>query len=543
MKMIKTSFMLFCGIALILLSSCRALPEGASSSAPEPEKTPAAVRDHITLLYSASDSFDPYKVKTEVNRQLCRLLYEPLVKTDNAFRPVYCLAQSAEIRGTTCTVTLKNRLFSDGTVLSAEDVVYSFGLAKNSESEYRYKLYEAASVSAANSATVVFKMTKADPYFLNLLDFPIIKRGSEKRTDTDSVSLPPIGCGRYVSDDARTKLTLNTVSFGNAAAIKEVRLINAPDAESVSHYVEVNAADLYYSDISDGKIIRMSGNKKDIQLNHLVAVAVNRGDGALRQGALRQALSAGIDREKICRESYYNNAIPANGFFNPVWEPVKASQNIETVANREISIANLEKIGYNDIDHAGIRKNANGSALSFRLIVNSENRMRVSAANRIAEALAECGIRIQVSEMKYADYLAALTAGQFQLALVEVAVTPNMDLSALTLEGGSAAFGFAPKSDKTGKAETGDPSDPSPEGDGAAQEAEEVSALPKLVEGFYNGGNTLADLSEALQNEMPFIPVCYRTGVLFYHDEIENVTDSSMSDIYFSITSYTIHQQ
>ena len=37
-------------------------------------------------------------------------------------------------------------------------------------------------------------------------------------------------------------------------AIREIRLINAPDSEAVGHYVEIGAADMYYSDISDGNI-------------------------------------------------------------------------------------------------------------------------------------------------------------------------------------------------------------------------------------------------------------------------------------------------
>ena len=55
------------------------------------------------------------------------------------------MAQSAEVKGKECTVSLKSRYFSDGTALTAEDVVYSFNLAKKSNTEYAYKLYEALS--------------------------------------------------------------------------------------------------------------------------------------------------------------------------------------------------------------------------------------------------------------------------------------------------------------------------------------------------------------------------------------------------------------
>ena len=61
-----------------------------------------------------------------------------------------------------------------------------------------------------------------------------------------------------------------------------------------------------------------------------------------------------------------------------------------------------------------------------------------------------------------------------------------------------------------------------------------------MVEGVYTGKNTIADAAQVLQDEMPFIPVCYRTGVLFYNEEIRNVERSSVSDMFFSIESFSV---
>ena len=536
MKARKSRILFFLMAMILLLSACGKGTAETSSAAPEAKAAAESSRDYITLLYSASDSFNPYQAKTDINRQLCRLLYEPLVKTDDVFQPVYCLANSVTVDGKTCVVRLESRVFSDGSPLTAEDVTYSFQLAKQSESEYAQKLYEAASVTVRDASTVVFTMTKADPYFANLLDFPILKRGSDRRVDVDDVALPPIGCGRYVADDAGTRLTLNEKTVGNAYPIKEIRLINAPDAESISHYVEINATDLYFNDISDGNIIRMSGNKVDINLNHLVFLAVNRNVGGLAANELRQALSSGIDREAVCRECYYNNALPATGFYNPAFEPVRSVQNIETKSKKEITVANLEKIGYNTTE-SGITKNGKGAALTFSLLVNEENRIRVSAARLIAAQLAECGIQIQVRELNRDAYRQALAEGNFQLCLTEVAITPNMDLSELVREGGSVAFGLPKTEENTTEASEASRSETA--GDETAQTIPAQTAA-QLVEGIYTGANTFSDAAQALQDEMPFIPICYRTGVLFYNKSIQNVKQASVSDIYFSIDSYSI---
>ena len=335
-------------------------------------------------------------------------------------------------------------------------------------------------------------------------------------------------------NDDMTKLVLNEKTLGNSNtfSVKEIRLINAPDEESVTHYVEIGAADMYYSDISDGNILRMSGKKVNINLNRLIYIGVNVNHGDLSQAAVRQAISSGIDRSVVCRDGYYNNAIAANGFYNPVWQAVKSVQNIELQANKEITVENLEKIGYNSLDSVGVRKNASGTRLKFDLLVNKENRLRVAAARLISSQLSECGFNIRVVEKSYEDYTAALSEGNFQLYLAEVAVTPNMDISSLIIEGGSAAYGVK-------KSHDSDTSSESSEKDGTQAE-QPVATAAELIKGLYSSANNITDVASVLQTEMPFIPVCYRTGVLFCNDNIENVNNSSVSDIYFSIESYKI---
>ena len=543
MKRLKTAAIIL--LALIFLCGCRAKPGSTSSSAEPPAAVAAAgSRDYLTMLYSAADTFNPYTAATDINRQLCRLLYEPLLKTDNSYNISYSLAQSAEVKGKECTVTLKSRYFSDGSALTADDVVYSFNLAKKSNTEYAHKLYEALSATVRDSKTVVIKLGRADPYFANTLDFPIIKKGSDTRTDSDGVTHPPIGCGRFKLNDSEDKLITNEHDPGKNRTIKEIRLINAPDSEAVGHYVEIGAADMYYSDISDGNILRMSGKKVNINLNHLIYIGANLSDERLSLNALRQAISSGLDRKEICRDGYFNNALPANGFFNPAWDAVKSVQNINLQANKEITVENLEEIGYNKLDSAGVRTNGAGKKLKFELLVNKENRLRVTAARIIANRLSEYGISVNVAEKSFADYTAALSSGNFQLYLAEVAKTPNMDISSLVTEGGSAAYGIKKPEKKEDEKKADEKTEQTSSTESTAsdtQQTEEQSlTAAELVSGFYAGTNTLADLSSVLQTEMPIIPLCYRTGVLFYNDKIENVNNSSCSDIYFSIDSYSV---
>lgn len=518
MKIYKRLLIVLLVIAVVLLTACGKNSNNDSGNS-NGNKASASKDNTITMLYSSSDTFNPYTAVTENNRQLCKLIYDSLIKLDNKFEVVKSLAKNITLDGRTCTVTINDKIFSDGSAVTAEDVAYSYSLAKNSATEYGYKLYEVASVSVIDSKTVCFNLTRTDPFFVNLIDFPILKKGSEQNYNSDSVLLPPTGSGRYKVNDTRDGLELNTKSVGDKAQIKKINLINAPDDESVAHYVEIGAVDIFYGDISVENIPRMSGKKSDINLNRLVYIGVNKNYGALAQNQLRQAISSGINRTQICRDGFYNNAVAATGFFHPVWKPVKSVQNIQTEAKSEITIENLEKIGYNNLNSDNIRINSSGKKLTFELLVNSENRARVTVARLIATQLSTYGIKVNVVEKSFSDYYKALTSGNFQLYLGEVEITPNMDMTNLVVRGGSAAYGIVTS------------------GDDVMGQA----SLENLIGGFYSGSNNITDIASVLQSEMPFIPVCYRTGSVFYNERIDNVSNSSAGDIYFSIESYKLN--
>ena len=57
-------------------------------------------------------------------------------------------------------------------------------------------------------------------------------------------------------------------------------------------------------------------------------------------------------------------------------------QNIQITQNLQITVENLEKIGYNELDKSGCRIKGN-SSLRFSLLVNKENSARVNTAKLI----------------------------------------------------------------------------------------------------------------------------------------------------------------
>ena len=511
---------------VLLLTLCGCGKAAPSSSTLDDGNIEASGGYNMQLIFDQTDTFNPFTAESKQNKELCLLLYDPLLTIDNTFSPVYKIADSVTVNGKYCTVKLKSVKFSDGSAVTSSDVIYSMNLALESNN-YKHLLTNVQSKSAPDGFTVNITMHRADPYFANLLTFPIIKANTDNIKSGDNIILPPVGSGRYVLDEKNSLLEANPL-YGEKMSIKKIGLINAPDAESAEHYVSTGAISVCYDDYSDSSIPRMSGIKDTVPLNNLVYLGVNMKNTFLKDKHLRYAISSALDRTKAVNDVFYGNATAANGPFNPLWEAAAGFQTLEIESNKKIAIENLEKIGYNNLDNEGYRLTSSGKRVSLSLLVNSDNATRVLLANLIIKQLSAVGIEVKIKSVPYNEYLALLKSGSFELYLAEVNLLNNMELSQLVVPGGSMAFGInhTPEAPAEGEA-------PAPSTDGINLTA------ANAVKGFYDGKYTLGDVATAFISEMPIIPVCYRSGVIMFTHRLTTLPKSSAADIFLGINNYS----
>ncbi len=514
-------------LMVVLLAACGEKTE-VKPEQPDAQYTESA--STINLAYNSADVFNPYTAKTTLNKNLCSLLFDPLVKNDSTFKPINILAGSVEISDKNCIVVLKSASFTDGSPVTPDDVVYSFNLAKESESSFAAVLKSVEEATVRDASSVIFSLQKSDPNAASLLTFPIIKIGSDSLKNEDNVFLTPIGSGRYTLNEEGNALISNKNWYGGQVNIEKITLINAPDNESLTHSVEVGAIDYYYTDLSDCNIIRMSGERVNVPLNNLVYIGLNTTFGLFKSNRARQAISAGIDRKIICEEGYYNNAIAANGVFHPEWSEVLSSQTIENCANIKIAIENLEEIGYNKKDSEGYLLGASGRRLTLSLLVNKENIFRMNAANLIKKQLREVGVSVNIKAVPFSEYKSLLKAGSFDMYIAETNIPYNMDISHLVTPSGSMAYGL-------GKTKVEDTEEKK---DNTEEEGREKSVMGKVISSYYSGVGNIPDIAVAAISEMPIVPVCYRTGVLFTSDKISVNTSCSPDDIFFGFENITL---
>ena len=388
--MIKKIICVILVLTLSLLWGCSDVEQNNDDSLPQNSQT-AETASAIQLLYCANDTMNPYKTISKLNAELGLLIFDSLIKYTNEFETVNCLASKVELDGKTCTVTLRDAVFSDGSVVSADDILYSYNLAKESP-RFSSLFYEVESVVTSSSNKVVFTLACADPYFEKLLTFPIIKKDSDKIKNEDNVELAPIGSGRFIFDEKTAVLTKNIRHYQKSGSIEKITLINAPDTESMTHYVEIGATDIYFAEMNNDEIIRMDSKKVSVNRNNLIYLGINHNYAPLKSDELRFAISAAISRTDIVNKAFYTNATAATGFFHPSFEAVSKYQSINSDADKKISVENLAKIGYNRLNADRYYENSSGKVIELTLLVNKDSASKLSAANLIIDRLADSGI-------------------------------------------------------------------------------------------------------------------------------------------------------
>ena len=198
---------------------------------PEEQETsrrePAQISD-FTLPYLSGQTFDPVTCIDGVQQTVGALLYEPLFTLDNSFapQPVLCEHSSCDAQALTWTFALRSAVFSDGTALTANDVLAAYRRAEES-ARYGARFANVASMKAQDAHTLIVTLTQANGSFPALLDIPIVKAGTES-------DLVPLGTGPYVYTTAAdgAALTVNPHWQGSSLPLERIALAAVKDNDT-----------------------------------------------------------------------------------------------------------------------------------------------------------------------------------------------------------------------------------------------------------------------------------------------------------------------
>lgn len=546
-------------LMLMLTAGCSPAPTDDTADVSSAPVLPTTQKKDTTLAlaYSSTDSLDPYAAVTRYNQELCGLLYDSLVVVDDTFEPVYRLAEKITREGDKFYITIRSATFSDGSAVTAEDVEYSLSKALESKTKYKEQLADIYSYSAAGARQLEITISSSDPYFINLLDFPILKKDSDQQKNEDGKILPPVGSGRYIYNTDGT-LTANPDYIGGRMKIQTIQLVDTPDKESFDHNLELGNIDLSFSDLSDNIPLKMTGQSQTVELNRLVYLGVNFSNGYLADPQFRQALALAIDREKIVADCYFDYATPAAGPFPSSWGEISGLQTISPAANAQRAVAILDEIGYNNKDEDGYLLSSDGNRITFTLLVNLDNTARTAAAQMIKSQLAAVGIAVEIRTVNWTAYQSELSSLSFDLYLGEVRLKNNMDISPLVTPKSGVCFGYIKTETKTTDTDDSDADDEIYDEDAddyeeydSDENIDSTSSTPAdtsdepaayitvsaydMIEDLYDGEATVADVTAAFLAELPVIPLVHRMGQVAYSADMTTGPDALPGDLWNGI--------
>ena len=157
--------------------------------------TPELEDQTMRLTYYPDRSMNPYLCTDFTNRALFSLLYQSLFSVDHQYQPEPQLCKNYRVSQDMRTYTffLEPAFFSDGTPLTAQDVVASFAAAKAS-TYYGGRFSRISDFIADSNNSITVTVNTPMENLPLLLDIPIVKE-SQVQLDT------PIGSGPYSLDN------------------------------------------------------------------------------------------------------------------------------------------------------------------------------------------------------------------------------------------------------------------------------------------------------------------------------------------------------
>lgn len=481
-----------CAAVLLLaaFSGCSpSQPEESAPSVPESsaeESVPEADRT-LSLCCNAEDTFDPFLTASRVNLDLASLLYEGLTCVDSTMTASPALAASVQAADKTVTAVLRaDARFSDGSAVTAADVVKSFNLAKRS-AHYAVLLQNVRSAAAAaDGKSVTFMLTAADIGYAACLSFPVVKSG----TSTAKAGAAPIGSGRYRLVGAE-RLDQNPHSPDKANVVP-IRLVSVSDSSAAVHALENGTLTFLFSDLYGGSIPHTTAASVSVDIPYLIFLGVNASRTALQKPAVRQALSCAVDRKLLASDGCSGYAREATAPFHPLaaYMQTEGLPLLTSEADAEAAKELLSAAGFStglSTDKAGAKP------LSLTLLVNADNPFRIRSAALIKVQAAAAGITVTVDEKPFADYLKAVKAKKFDLYLGEVRIPADGSLHSFFSTGGGTAYG--------------------------------IRSNAKTAYTAYRAGKmTLAQFLADFDKELPFIPLNWQKGMAAFKRSCRQIT-------------------
>jgi peptide/nickel transport system substrate-binding protein len=413
-----------------------ALATSAALSTTQGTKAITVENNPIPTLEDQFNAFDSngfgYKLNVE------GLFYEPLLmfnnlKANTAY-PWLASDFAWNADGTQITFTIRDGVkFSDGTPLTAADVAYTFQVMKDVPATDRNGLpIASATVSGSNKVTVTFTA----PQFQNLYNiagqtFVVKKAAYSASPDPSKFADPkPIGTGPYTMANFTAQgiqLKANPNYWGGKPPVPEVDVpaytsndvalqqLSAGKIDYAGNFVSQIATSFVAKDPAHNKYWFPAINVTSLEFN------VTTGPAALKDPAVRKAISAGFSRTTVAgqaEQGYEAPATSSSGLLLPNFSsvlPAAQTNDLKPDADAATVTTLMTGAGYAK-DSKGIWAKG-GTEVSFNIEDPTAYTDYYQASQIMSTELKAVGFNANPDGVDANKWYADLAAGTFDTAI------------------------------------------------------------------------------------------------------------------------------
>ena len=382
----------------------------------------------LSLAYYKDRPMNPYLCSDFTNRALFSLLYQSLfaVDRDYAIQPQLCKSYKVSEDAKSYTFYLEKATFSDGHLLTADDVVASLMAAKDSD-YYGGRFLHVTEIVKETDGGVTLNLDTPYENLFVLLDIPIVK-ADEVEADR------PLGTGPYTlywtaGGESLHKRSDWWCKASVVATADTIALLEAESETQIRDQFEFNGLSLVCADPGSDKYAdyRCDYELWDCENGIFLYLGTCSTSEVFSNDAVRQALTYAIHRDLLVDQYYRGFArsasLPASPL-SPYYQPTLA-----------------EKYDYDPVAFLKAVKDAGLEGSEIVFLVNADDSLRVRVARRIGQMLSDCGLVVTMQELHGNAYVEALKSWNFDIYLGQTKLSANMDLSPFFATYGELSWG------------------------------------------------------------------------------------------------------
>ena len=418
------------------------------------------------------DSINPFTGILAESYEIFQLQYSTLLSTSSAdFTPDSGLAESweASADGLTWTYTLRpDLLWSDGTPLTANDVVYTFDRILNGRYEQRnYGNYvrNITSVEATDDRTVVMTTREPSPIMERLAVYILPEHvwSSVDAKAVKSFANEPepgqtlVGSGPFLVVERRTgqfiRMVANDNYYKGRPNVDELvfRVYNNPDALGqalVKGEIDIATgltADVFSTLEGQEGITTYAGsysgfNELAFNMGAALTDGTPIGDGNphMQDQKVRLAISHAIDRQQMVDRILDGYGTPGSTIIPPLYSTLHTDPGTQ---GYDPALANqiLDDAGY-PMGPDGVRIGPDGEPMRYRLFVRSDSDSSVKSGEYFKSYLAAIGIEADIKPVDENALFEIIGRGEFDMFEWGWVVEPDPDYQLSTFTCGKRSY-------------------------------------------------------------------------------------------------------